>query len=175
MTNSMIPDPNPAGQLGVDLSGKVVLIIDDEEFMLKVMKRVLVDFKAKQVYQASSGKEAMGVLKRYSTEVNLIISDCNMKPINGLELLKLVRGGANPDVARDLPFIMVTGHGDVPIVKKAVELDVSGYCVKPVAPGILAKIVKKALDEDIELKKKSFYRELKLVKPEATAFGEGNA
>lgn len=174
MAHSMIPEPNPAGQLGVNLSGKTVLIVDDEEFMLKVMKRVVTDFKAKHVHQASSGKEAMGCLKLYAKQIDLVISDCNMTPINGLELLKLVRGGANPEVPRDLPFIMVTGHGDVPIVKKAVELDVSGYCVKPVAPGILAKIVKKAFDEGIDLKDERIYRELKLVKPEATAFGEGN-
>ena len=134
MTNSKGNQQREAGQLDIDLSDKTVLIVDDEVFMLNLMNRVVKEFNAGAIERAANGQEAMTVLSRMGKQIDLIISDCNMAPINGLEFLKLVRGGATKDVANDLPFIMVTGHGDEPVVRKALELDVSGYCVKPVAP-----------------------------------------
>jgi len=172
MSKSTDNNQREAGKLDIDLSDKTVLIVDDETFMLNLMNRVMKEFNAGQIERASNGQEAMTILSRMPGKIDLIVSDCNMAPINGLEFLKLIRGAATKGVPHDLPFIMVTGHGDEPVVKKALELDVSGYCVKPVAPEKLAKVINQALEGGTDVKDKQDYRDTKLVKPAATAFGE---
>ena len=66
--------------------------------------------------------------------LDLIISDYNMPEMDGLELLRAVRG--HP-MARKVPFILVTGRGDRELVVKAAEAGVNNYVIKPFTPQIL--------------------------------------
>ena len=159
-------------EFGVDLSQYGVLVVDDESFMLHIVSTIVSKMLPGQLERAASGQAALNILSRYRDRIGLVVSDCNMKPINGLEFLKIVRSGGVQGVARDLPFIMVTGHGDEPMVKQAIEMDVHGYCVKPVAPEKLASVVKRAITQPIDLKPALNYRSLKLVKPTKTPYGE---
>ena len=159
-------------ELGVDLSQHGVLCVDDESFMLHIVSTVMSKMLPGHLERASSGQAALNILSAMRDRIGLVVSDCNMKPINGLEFLKIVRSGGVPGVRRDLPFIMVTGHGDEPMVKQAIQMDVHGYCVKPVAPEKLAAAVQRAITQPIDLKPALTYRSLKLVKPTTTPYGE---
>jgi two-component system chemotaxis response regulator CheY len=66
--------------------------------------------------------------------LDLIISDYNMPEMDGLGLLRAVRG--HP-VARKVPFIMLTGRGDRELVVKAAQAGVNNYLVKPFTSAIL--------------------------------------
>jgi two-component system chemotaxis response regulator CheY len=111
--------------LAVDLNMKV-LIVDDYPTMLKVLHTLLRQLGFTNIELAEDGAEASEKLKQDT--FGLVISDWNMEPMTGLELLKLVRDDA---AMSDLPFIMITAESSAENVKTAKEAGVSNYIVKP--------------------------------------------
>ena len=116
-----------------DYSSKRFLIVDDEAFMLGTIERMLKQCNAGLIIKATDGGKALRWIKDNFTQVDCIIADFNMTPINGLQLLQGIRLGVNARIPREQPFIMLTGHADTDVVKAAMALDVHGYVVKPVA------------------------------------------
>ena len=147
-----------------DYSNKRFLIADDEPFMLGLIERMLKECKATHIVKVADGAQAMKAIRDDMSQVDCIISDCNMKPVNGLQLLQGVRFGVNPRIPRDQAFVMVTGHGDTDVVKSALMLDVNGYLVKPVALDKLAQTLERVFAKQLEVKDPEYYRALKLAK-----------
>lgn len=141
-----------------DYSDKRFLIVDDEVFMLGLIERTLKQFKAGSVVKVGDGAKALRAVKDDMSQVDCIISDFNMKPVNGLQLLQAVRMGVNPRIPRDQPFIMLTGHGETEVVKTALLLDVNGYIVKPVAPIKLAENINRIFKKPITVKEADYYK-----------------
>lgn len=154
-----------------DYSAKRFLIVDDETFMLSLIDRMLKQCNAGLIMKASDGAMALKSIKDNFTQVDCIISDCNMKPVNGLQLLQGVRMGVNPRIPREQPFIMLTGHGETEVVKAAIALDVNGYVVKPVAFDKLVQTIDKVLKKPGEAKEPEYYRGIKIPKVQS-AFGQ---
>lgn len=102
------------------------LIVDDQASMRRLTRYSLEQLGIRDVDEAIDGSSAMELIKikRY----DMIISDWNMEPVDGLQLLKAIR--ANPLTART-PFIMSTGNKDRAKVKAAVAAGVNNYIVKP--------------------------------------------
>lgn len=117
-----------------------VLIVDDFVTMRRIVKKILRDLDFQNIIEAEDGSAALDVLK--STKVDLIVSDWNMPRMNGLELLKLVRG---TDSIKEIPFLMVTAEAQKENIIEAVKAKVSNYIVKPFTAATLeeklAKIV----------------------------------
>ncbi len=157
-----------------DYSSKRFLIADDEAFMLGTIERMLKQCNAGLLLKATDGGKALRAVKDNFTQVDCVIADFNMKPINGLQLLQGVRMGVNAKIPRELPFIMLTGHADTDVVKAAISLDVHGYVVKPVAPEKLYQTIDKVLRRPIELKDIDYYRAIKLPAAQSP-FGDDSA
>lgn len=104
-----------------------ILIVDDYKTMLRIIKNLLKQLEFNQVDEALNGEEALGKLN--SKQYGLVISDWNMEPMSGLELLKNVRG--NEGVNQNVPFIMVTAESKTENVIAAKEAGVNNYIVKP--------------------------------------------
>jgi two-component system, chemotaxis family, chemotaxis protein CheY len=103
-----------------------VLVVDDQLTMREVTKLALQEMGVRTIMDAENGQDA---LKKATTQpVDLIISDYNMPVMDGLALLRAVRG--HPAV-RKLPFILVTGRGDNSLVVTAAQAGVNNYIVKP--------------------------------------------
>lgn len=103
-----------------------ILIVEDFNTMRRIQRNMLHRLGYDDVDDAADGASALERLaaRRYG----LVISDWNMAPMTGFELLKRVRGGAhNPDV----PFLMVTAESGAASVEAAREAGVSDYLVKP--------------------------------------------
>jgi len=145
-----------------DYSSKRFLIVDDEVFMLGTIERMLKHCNAGMIIKANDGAKALRSVKDNFTQVDCIIADFNMKPVNGLQLLQGIRVGINPKIPREQTFIMLTGHADTDVVKAAIALDVHGYVVKPVSPDKLYQTIDKVLLRPIELKDADYYRGIKL-------------
>lgn len=103
-----------------------ILIVDDYKTMLRIIRNVLRQIGLTDVDEATDGTEALAMLKQ--GEYGLVISDWNMQPMTGLELLQQVRGDAR--LGR-LPFIMVTAESKVENIVAAKQAGVSNYVVKP--------------------------------------------
>lgn len=103
-----------------------ILIVDDYKTMLRIIKNLLKQIGFENVDEATDGQMALGKLgeKRYG----LIISDWNMEPMSGFELLKQVRGS---DATKAIPFIMVTAESKTDNVVAAKQAGVNNYIVKP--------------------------------------------
>lgn len=103
-----------------------ILIVDDYKTMLRIVRNLLKQNGYENVEEATDGAAALAKLKE--SRFDLIISDWNMEPMNGLELLKAVRAD---EELKDIPFIMVTAESKTENVLAAKEAKVSNYIVKP--------------------------------------------
>lgn len=103
-----------------------VLIVDDYKTMLRIVRNLLKQLGFNNVDEATDGSMALQMLRVGS--YGLIISDWNMEPMTGLQLLREVR--ADPKV-KDTPFIMVTAESKSENVIAAKEAGVNNYIVKP--------------------------------------------
>lgn len=111
--------------MSLDLSISV-LVVDDYKTMIRIIKNLLKQIGFNDVDDASDGAEALEKLKQ--KQYGLVISDWNMEPMTGYELLKHVRADEN---LKSLPFIMVTAEAKSENVVAAKEAGVSNYIVKP--------------------------------------------
>ncbi|MBE9552516.1 MAG: response regulator [Proteobacteria bacterium] len=103
-----------------------ILIVDDYRTMLKIIRNLLKQLGFTNVEEATDGSEALGKLRE--GEFDLVISDWNMEPMTGLQLLKEVRAD---DRLRAVPFIIITAESKIENVVAAKEAGVSNYIVKP--------------------------------------------
>ena len=111
--------------MAVDLKMNV-LIVDDYKTMLRIEENLLRQIGFSNIEEASSGPIALEKLKQ--KKFGLILSDWNMEPMTGLELLTAVR--ADP-ATKSVPFILVTAEGKVENVVAAKGAGVNNYIVKP--------------------------------------------
>lgn len=103
-----------------------VLIVDDYKTMLRIIKNLLSQIGFDNVDEATDGEMAFSKLKE--KDYGLVISDWNMEPMSGYELLQKVR---DVDTMKALPFIMVTAESKTENVVAAKQAGVSNYIVKP--------------------------------------------
>jgi two-component system chemotaxis response regulator CheY len=111
--------------MAVDLS-MPVLVVDDYKTMVRMIQHLVKSLGFTNVQGALSGEEALAKMAR--TRFSLIISDWNMAPLSGLDLLVKLR--AEP-ATRTLPFIMVTAESKTQRVVAAKRAGVNNYIVKP--------------------------------------------
>lgn len=102
------------------------LIVDDQRAVRAMVRNSLQGLGITEVIEAEDGVQALDLLSM--NRRHLIISDLNMPNLDGLGLLRAVR--AKPELAKTA-FIMLTSHADTELVRKAVELGVNNYIVKP--------------------------------------------
>lgn len=103
-----------------------ILVVDDYNTMIRIIRNLLRQLGFEDVDDAPDGSVALSKMqcKRYG----LVISDWNMEPMTGYELLKKVR--ATPDLSAT-PFIMVTAESKTENVIAAKQAGVNNYIVKP--------------------------------------------
>lgn len=103
-----------------------VFIVDDYTTMLRILRNLLRQLEISNVDEANDGDTAFHMMQK--SPPDLIISDWNMAPVTGLELLKRVRADAK---LKHIPFIMVTAESKTENVIAAKQAGVSNYIVKP--------------------------------------------
>ena len=109
----------------VDLS-MPVLVVDDYSTMVRIIRNLLRQLGFEDIDDASDG--ALALAKMRDKRYGLVISDWNMEPMTGYELLKEVR--ADPGLNKT-PFIMVTAESKTENVIAAKKAGVNNYIVKP--------------------------------------------
>ncbi|MFY7962615.1 MAG: chemotaxis response regulator CheY [Elsteraceae bacterium] len=109
-----------------------VLVVDDYATMRRIIRNLLQQLGFTDVDEAADGEQALAKLR--DKDFGLVISDWNMEPMTGLDLLKAVRADAR---LKALPFIMVTAESKTENVVAAKQAGVSNYIVKPFNAEIL--------------------------------------
>jgi len=103
-----------------------VLVVDDYSTMIRIIRNLLRQLGFVDVDDASDGPSALE--KLHTRRYGLVISDWNMAPMTGHDLLRQVR--ADPKLG-EIPFIMVTAESKTENVIAAKKAGVNNYIVKP--------------------------------------------
>ena len=127
--------------MAVDLS-MPVLVVDDYQTMIRIIRNLLNQLGFKNIEEAKDGRQALEKLN--SGRVGLVISDWNMEPMTGYELLQQVRAS---EKLKTTPFIMVTAESKTENVIAAKKAGVNNYIVKPFNAETLKGKLKSVLGE----------------------------
>ena len=103
-----------------------VLIVDDYKTMLRIIRNLLKQIGFLNVDEAIDGSDALKKLQE--KDYGLVISDWNMVPMTGLQLLQEVRAD---DRMGAIPFIMISAESKIENVVAAKQAGVSNYIVRP--------------------------------------------
>jgi len=103
-----------------------ILIVDDYKTMLRILRNLLRQLGFNNIEDATDGSMALQKLRQ--AKFDFVISDWNMEPMTGIQLLREVR---SDDSLKHLPFIMITAESKSENVIAAKEAGVSNYIVKP--------------------------------------------
>jgi two-component system chemotaxis response regulator CheY len=117
-----------------------ILIVDDYRTMIRIIRNLLTQLGFDNLDEAPDGRAALAKLKE--RRFGLVISDWNMEPMSGIELLQRMR--ADPELAA-LPFLMITAQNRDDRVALAHEAGVNGYVVKPFNADTLGEQIARAM------------------------------
>jgi len=109
-----------------------ILVVDDYKTMIRIVRSLLGQLGFTNIDDALDGVTALDLIKK--NQYGLILSDWNMQPMTGIELLKIVR--AIPDY-KDTPFVMVTAEAKTENVVLARQAGVNNYIIKPFTLAVL--------------------------------------
>lgn len=147
---------------------KNILVADDHAFIRRVAMESLTALDNVIVTEVENGTNALHALGLQSTErlpadnsipsrafmkisprnLTCLVTDFNMPHANGLQILRLIRMGLT-GVPRDFPVVMLTGYNEDRMVAAAIQLDVNGFVIKPVAKSALQNRTVQALKQRI--------------------------
>jgi len=116
-----------------------VLVIDDSQYMRKIVRNLLLNVGVKEVYEASDGVAGLEAIR--TIEPDMVVLDWELPLLNGAELVRIVR---SPDVfpIPHVPIIMLSSYAERARVIEATQIGVNEYLVKPVsAKSLLDRII----------------------------------
>jgi len=119
-----------------------VLVVDDYTTMVRIIRNFLRQLGFEDVDGASDGSAALEMM--HDKDYELVISDWNMAPMTGYDLLREVR---NDDDLSRTPFIMVTADGTSENQVAAKRAGVSDYLQKPFNAATLRSKIETAFDD----------------------------
>ena len=135
-----------------------ILVVDDNDFTRKIVLRVLKNLGFSCITDADSAKSAIKLLE--ANTFDLIITDVHMPEVNGLELVQLIRTGkthAKPDTR----IVVLTTYSQTEVLGTALALDINGFLVKPIIPGVAEEKLAQAMSEILRLHPPLAYEAIK--------------
>jgi CheY-like chemotaxis protein len=112
------------------LASARILLVDDEQYMRKVVRTMLLGMGVRQVMEAHDGPSGLDLIRNQAPDV--VILDWEMPGLNGASFMRMVRSPETFPLP-DVPVIMLTGHGEKARVVEAVCLGVNEFLLKPVS------------------------------------------
>ena len=107
-----------------------VLVVDDEHYMRKVVRTLLMSIGVRAIYEAANAVAGLHAIRTLAPDV--VILDWEMPVLDGAGVVRMVR---SPETFPfpDVPIIMLTGHGERSRVVEAVQIGVNEFLLKPVS------------------------------------------
>lgn len=159
------------------------LVVDDHKFSRHITIEALKWLKATKIDEAQDATEAIAALQGASADgrqtlasnalakrlelsddrlfsddnIDCVITDFNMAPLNGLHLLKAIRTG-KARCPRDTPVLMLTGFSDDYLIESALKLDVNAFVLKPISRVAFNEKLGRVLLRPIKLQNVEVYR-----------------
>jgi len=117
-----------------------ILLAEDSALMRSLIRDMLRPAEQFTVIEAANDQQALEALRKQ--QVDMVLSDWNMQPMNGLQLLHAMRGDA--DLA-EVPFVLMTGEQTPQTITHAVAAGVAGFLTKPFGRDQLAKLITRVI------------------------------
>ena len=124
--------------------GLSALVVDDESLMRRLISQLLSQMGFSEVITVEDGAEGLRLLENHR-EIDLVISDLEMPMISGLEFISMLRNSSAVHNA-SVPVVVVSGHSEESNLRKAVNLGIQGFVVKPISYKSLESRVRHALN-----------------------------
>ena len=124
-----------------------VLYVEDEKDVREFTTKLLGSL-VKKVYSAEDGLDGLEQFKENKESIDLIVSDINMPKMDGLEMCTQIK-----EINKEIPIVITSAHNDPSFLKKAINVGVSTYAMKPIDLYQLVESMIKAI-EPIYLKEK---------------------
>ncbi|MGF1707984.1 response regulator [Enterovibrio baiacu] len=105
------------------------LVVDDHEMIRETIAIMATSLGFKESIMAIDGADAIS--KIFHERPSLIITDLQMEPIDGLEMLRLIRSGRY-GLQHDIPIIILTANASESVIAQCIAFDVDAFLVKPV-------------------------------------------
>ena len=119
-----------------------VLVVDDYKTMIRIVRNLLEQLGFHNIDEATDGPTALGMIR--AKDYGLVLSDWNMQPMTGFEMLRKVRA---EDRTKSLPFVMVTAEAKTENVVAARQAGVNNYIIKPFTLAVLKQKLTAVLGE----------------------------
>lgn len=117
-----------------------ILIIEDEAAIRRVLSKIIVEeSKSYEVIEAEDGLQGIDIIKEQ--ELDLVLCDIKMPKMDGVEVLQHAK-----KLKPELPFLMISGHGDLETAVQTMKLGAFDYISKPPDLNRLLNAVRNALD-----------------------------
>jgi two-component system, chemotaxis family, chemotaxis protein CheY len=112
------------------LAATKIVVVDDERYMRKVVRTMLMSLGVRNIYEAADGAEGLDTIR--ATAPDVVILDWQMPGLDGSTFVRMVR---SPETFPypDVPIIMLTGHGERSRVVEAMQIGVNEFLLKPVS------------------------------------------
>ena len=124
-----------------------VLYVEDEDdvrgFTAKLLSSLL-----KKIYVAQDGQEGLQIFEEHKDDIDLVVTDINMPKLDGLSMCEAIK-----NIHNEIPLVITSAHNDTNFLKRAIEIGVTTYAMKPIDLYQLVESITKAM-EPIILKRK---------------------
>ena len=120
-----------------------ILFVDDEEALIEMGEELLAEL-GYEVISRTSSREALALFRLDPSRFDLVITDQTMPDMTGVELAKQILA-----VRPELPVILATGFSHLVDAESAKAVGIKGFIMKPLTKGEIARVARKALDEQI--------------------------
>ncbi|EKE72120.1 response regulator [Oceanibaculum indicum] len=116
--------------MSVNFKALKIVIIEDEDFIRVLIRRLLHQLGVELIYEAKEGGEGLKEVVR--TRPDIVLCDIHMEPMDGLTFLNRLRS-LPMGLVKDTPVVFLTADAQQETVMQAKKLWVNGYLVKPVS------------------------------------------
>lgn len=124
------PMPMDSKQLEARFAACKVLVVDDEQYMRKVVRTLLMSIGVRNIYEAADGPSGLEAIRNLGPDI--VILDWEMPGLDGAGFVRMVRSPRTFPLP-NVPIIMLTGHGERSRVIEAIEIGVNEFLLKPVS------------------------------------------
>ncbi len=149
---------------GASLAEVGCLLVDSKPMAREMAHAALIG-RARSVRQTTSVDKAIEIITAPDARVDCIVADWDMPPVGGLELLRMIRCRALPNVSPRTSVVIFTSRAEAAAVRCAVELDANGFATSPLSLDKLVRTIGGAVSRTWHLQEVAHYASVPCVVP----------
>jgi two-component system chemotaxis response regulator CheY len=140
-----------------DFSRTKFLVVDSTPLFRDMAHAALTHLRTREIKHAPDVQDAVTALKRFGSQIGGLVSDWDMAPVGGLELLRMIRSATMTKVSPRICAVILTGRVDAAAMRAAMMLDVNGVAIAPLSQEKLVKTITSAMTRTWTLKSPEQY------------------